>query len=318
MSSSEKRLNSTGVRTVRLEGAHRKVSIEDFGTPLPPGASLQDLFSSLPRILAAKDLLEVARGIAEAARAGRRVLLGMGAHPIKVGLNPIVIDLMERGVLSGVAFNGACMVHDVEIALIGRTSEEVGEGLRDGTFGMASETATFINAALKRGYRLGKGAGEALGEAIWEEGLPHRDLSLFGAGHRLGVPLSVHIAIGTDVIHMHPSTDGAITGEMTHRDFLLFAAQVAELRGGVYINLGSAVILPEVFLKALNLARNLGHDVKDFLTVNMDFSVHYRPLRNVLERPAAEGGRGYSLVGHHEIMFPLLAAAVVEYLTKAK
>ncbi len=317
MSSFEK-LDLSKVRTVSLREGKRKVSVEDFGSPPAEGMSVKEFLGALPKILAAKDLLEVASAIVEAFKGGRKVIIGMGAHPIKVGLSPLLIELMRRGILSALATNGASMIHDVEIAMVGRTSEDVGEGLKNGSFGVTEETATFINEALKKGYPSGKGAGEALGEAIWEEGLPWREKSVFAMGYRLGIPLSVHIALGTDVIHVHPSTDGSVTGEMSHRDFRLFAAQVAELEGGVYINLGSAVVMPEVFLKALNLARNLGYELKEFVTVNMDFIPHYRPLENVLRRPLAQGGRGYMLLGHHEIMFPLLVAAVFEALTTEK
>jgi hypothetical protein len=243
------------------------------------------------------------------------VLLGMGAHPIKVGLNPIIIDLMERGVIRGLAMNGAGIVHDVEIALGGSTSEDVEAVLGTGSFGVTNETAEFINAAVTEGHRAGWGLGEAIGKALQkEEGLPYRVMSICAAALRLSIPLTVHVAIGTDVVHIHPSTDGSIIGELTYRDFKLFAALVASLKGGVYINVGSAVIMPEVFLKALSAARNLGYRVEDFVTLNMDFIQHYRPLQNVVRRPTAKGGKGFALTGHHEIMFPLLAAAVIEGL----
>lgn len=309
-------LDLTRVKTFRISEVTRKVSVEDFCKPLKRDMAFSDFLKALPRILGGKDLLEVAERIAKAKEKGRPVILGMGAHPIKVGLSPLIVELMEMKVLSLVGTNGASMIHDVEIAMVGKTSEDVKEGLARGTFGFCEDTAQFINEALKDGLKKGKGAGEALGEAIWEGGLPFRDMSLFGMAYRLGVPVTVHIAIGTDVIHMHPSTDGAVLGEMSYRDFKTFCKVVADLSGGVYINLGSAVLMPEVFLKALSLARNLGFAVRDYVTVNIDFVAHYRPMENVLQRPLETGGKAaYFLRGQHEILFPLLVGAILENLT---
>jgi hypothetical protein len=238
----------------------------------------------------------------------------MGAHPIKVGLSPIIIDLMERGVLNGVAMNGAGIIHDAEMALAGRTSEDVAESLADGSFGMSHETAHFLNRAIVRGREEDLGLGAAVGRALIRDNAPHIEQSIFAAGVRLGVPVTVHVALGTDIIHLHPSVDPAATGSATHLDFRIFAGLVAALEKGVYLNLGSAVLLPEIFLKAITLVRNLGHQVRDFTAVNMDFNRHYRPAVNVLERPTQGGGKGFELIGHHEIMFPLLAAAVIESL----
>jgi deoxyhypusine synthase len=249
-----------------------------------------------------------------AARDKKMILLAMGAHPIKVGLSPHIIDLMERGIVRGLAMNGACVIHDTEVAMVGHTSEDVAARLGEGQFGMADEPARLINEAIQEGARSDTGLGEAVGARLSKEKLPHHALSLLARAHDLGVPVSVHVAIGTDTIHFHPSADGASLGKASHRDFRLFATLVSKLEGGVFINLGSAVILPEVFLKALSLVRNLGHDVKRFTTLNMDFIRHYRPMTNVVSRPTLEGGEGFSLVGHHEIMFPLLAAAVIERL----
>jgi deoxyhypusine synthase len=265
--------------------------------------------------LAAQDFREIVSRIVAAIRGDKIVLLGMGAHPIKVGLSPIIINLLERGVIRGLAMNGAGIVHDVEIAMAGKTSEEVEEGLSSGSFGVTEETAEFINAALKDGQGEGWGCGKAIGKVLQnEKGLRYREQSICAAAYRMDIPLTVHVAIGTDVIHIHPSTDGSILGEMTYRDFRLFASLVAALEEGVYINVGSAVILPEVFLKALSAARNLGHKVDDFTTLNMDFIQHYRPTQNVVQRPTAKGGKGFALTGHHEIMVPLLAAAIIEGL----
>jgi hypothetical protein len=310
------RIKLEKVKTFKLSSSPRKVSIQMFGSPPKEGISLREFLISLPKILGAKDLLEVARAIVQAKKKGKKVLLGMGAHPIKVGLTPYLIELMKRNVLSLIGTNGASMVHDVEIALVGKTSEDVKEGLKDGSFGFAEESTTFINEALKRGLPKGKGAGEALGEAIWEEKLPYRELSLFGMAYKLGTPITVHIAIGTDVYHMHPSANGSVIGEMSYRDFLTFSSEVTKLSEGIYLNLGSATIMPEVFLKALSLARNLGYKVENYITVNMDFLPQYRALENVLHRPHETGGRAsYFLRGHHEILFPLLVGAIIEGLT---
>ncbi len=312
-------LDLSKVKTKGLLDSKRKVSVSEFGKPPRADMSLGEFLDCLPKTLGAKDLLEVAKRLAQASREGKTIIMGMGAHPIKVGVTPFLIELMAKGVFSLIGTNGASMVHDVEIALAGKTSEDVAEGLKDGSFGFSKDTAVFINEALKEGFQKGKGAGEALGEAIWEEGLPFRELSLFGMGYRLKVPITVHMAIGTDVFHMHPSADGTVLGEMSYRDFKKFASAVATLKGGAYLNVGSAVIMPEVFLKALSLARNLGHDVTDFITVNIDLYLHYRPRENVLQRPTQTGGqKGYFLQGHHELLIPLLTAAILRELTNIK
>jgi hypothetical protein len=306
-------LELKGIKTSSLQKRKSKVAVDSFAVPFRPASSFKEFLHSLPKILAADDFQKVVSRIVEAVRGDKMVLLGMGAHPSKVGLNPIIIDLMERGIIRGVALNGAGIVHDVEIAMVGRTSEEVEQGLGSGAFGVTKETAEFINSALQEGHKEGWGVGKAVGRALQKEGgLQHREMSLCAAAFRLDIPLTVHVAIGTDVVHIHPSTDGAIVGELTYRDFRLFAALVSSLEGGIYINLGSAVIMPEVFLKALSVARNLGHRVEDFFTLNMDFVQHYRPTQNVVCRPTIQGGKGFALTGHHEIMFPLLAAAIIE------
>jgi len=308
-------LELKGIKTSSLQKRKSKVGVDSFASPLRPASSFKEFLHSLPKILAAEDFQKVVSRIVEAVRGDKMVLLGMGAHPIKVGLNPIIINLMERGIIRGLALNGAGIVHDVEIALAGKTSEEVEEGLGTGAFGVTKETAELINNALQAGHKEGWGIGEAVGKALQKKGaFPYQGLSLCAAAFRLEIPLTVHVAIGTDVVHIHPSTDGAIIGELTYLDFRLFAALVSSLEGGIYINLGSAVIMPEVFLKALSAARNLGHRVKDFSTLNMDFIQHYRPTQNVVCRPTIQGGKGFALTGHHEIMFPLLAAAIIEGL----
>jgi hypothetical protein len=284
----------------------------DFGRPWQAGGSLREFVDRLPQILAGTALREVAGVWVQARREGRQVLLGMGAHPLKVGLSPILVDLLRKGLITGVALNGAGIVHDAEIAMAGQTSEDVDEVLGCGRFGMAKETGEFLNRAISWGAAQKIGLGEAVGRRLSESDFPYKDLSLLAAAAELEVPLTVHVAVGTDIIHLHPSVDPEALGATTHLDFRLFAGLVADLAGGLYINLGSAVIMPEVFLKAVTLARNLGHKVEPLTTVNLDFVQHYRPLTNVVRRPTAGVGKGYALTGHHELLFPLLAALVVE------
>lgn len=284
------------------------------GRPHRPGASLTTFLDSLPRVLAADALRALVGEIARARTRRRPILWGMGAHVIKVGLSPVVVDLMERGFVTGIALNGAGVVHDFELAVAGQTSEDVAASLGSGAFGMARETGEEVNRAIAEGDRDGLGLGAAVGRHLAERRPRprHLEASLLAAAWRLGLPATVHVAIGTDIVHMHPACDPAALGRSTHLDFRLFAAQVARLRGGVYLNVGSAVVLPEVFLKAVTLARNLGHRVEGFATANLDFLQSYRPTANVVERPVAAGGRGYRLTGHHELLVPLLAAALVE------
>ncbi len=286
--------------------------MRDEARPHQPGGSFAQFLESMPRLLAASDLSAAVAAAAEAHRRRRPLLWGLGAHVIKVGLAPIVVDLLERGLVSCVLMNGAGCLHDLELAMMGRTSEDVEQSLDDGTFGMADETADRLNGAVRRGAEQGLGMGEAVGREILAGGYRHVDRSILATASRLGVPVTVHTAIGTDVHHMHPSADGAALGSTSYLDFETLAGLVATLQGGVFFNVGSAVILPEVFLKALALARNLGHEVNRFTTVNLDFIRQYRPIANVVERPTRRGGRGLSLIGHHEILVPLLAAALVE------
>jgi len=308
-------IDLTRVVTYSLKQRRSKVAAEVLGVPWRARGKMRDFLSSLPRTLAAADLREIVQSIAAAVRAQRPVVLGMGAHPLKVGLSPLIIDLLERGVLSAVAMNGAGIIHDFELAYHGATSEDVAEALADGSFGMARETGEFLNAAIHAGVaQAGVGIGRAVGERMRVAGLPYVQLSVLAACARLDVPACVHVAVGTDIIHMHPQADGAALGEGSLRDFHRLTAVVAQLEGGVFINLGSAVIIPEVFLKALALARNLGHTVNAFTTVDLDFVRHYRPAMNIVGRPTQQGGRGFHLTGHHEILFPLLCAAVIEEL----
>jgi len=307
-----KRMDFKKIRTYPLSKGTRKVSTAQFARVHAHESPFSAFLESLPHILAGRDLREIVSAVAGAAIEKKTVLFGMGAHVIKVGLNPVIIDLMERGVISAVAMNGAGIIHDLEVALGGSTSEDVDGSLSNGTFGMVEDTADFLNKALAE--KFGNGLGRCVGDAILAAGLPHRSLSLLAAGARLNIPVTVHVAFGTDILHMHPAFDPERTGRATYSDFETFVSVVAALEGGVYINAGSAVILPEVFLKAVTLVRNLGAPLKQFTTVNMDFVRQYRPMTNVVARPTADGGKGYALVGHHEIMVPLLAAGVIEAL----
>ncbi len=310
-----KPLDLSKVRTYPLRSRRSKVATGLVATVPRPGLRLSEFLRGLPDILAARDFRAAAHAIAARHRAGKRVVLGMGAHPIKVGLSPLIIDLIERGIVSAVAMNGAAIIHDFELAFAGETSEDVGANLHDGRFGMAEETGRFLNQAIAAAGPE-EGLGAAVGRAILEARLRNRRLSILAAGARLRVPVTVHVAVGTDIIHMHPTADGAAIGAASLRDFRHLAAVIAGLNRGVFINLGSAVVIPEVFVKALNLARNLGHRVDGLVTIDMDFIRHYRPQVNVVQRPTAGSGRGYQFTGHHELMFPLLCAAVLEYLGK--
>ncbi len=309
-------LDLSGLRTYSVHGRHSKVSIADFASPVRPNMTVRELLAALPTQLAGGDFPELVRRIAEARKRQRPVILGMGAHVIKVGLNPVLIDLMRRGLLTAIALNGAGIIHDCEIAMVGRTSEEVADVLGAGQFGAARETGEVLNAAICDGAARDIGIGQAVGEALLTAGFPHNDLSLLAMAARLGVAVTVHVAMGTDIIHIHPGADGAAIGKAGHHDFRVFARLVSELEGGVYLNVGSAVLLPEVFLKALTLVRNLGHEVKRFTTANFDFIRHYRPATNVVQRPTLEGGRGFHFTGHHELMLPLLAAAILDEIDK--
>ncbi len=313
-----KKLDLKKIKTVPLAGRKSRVEIDLTAKPVQAGSRFSDFLQNLPGLLAARDFKAVVEKITTARRKGRPVVLGMGAHPIKVGLSPLIIDLMRRGIITAVATNGAAIVHDFELAFIGRTSEDVAEELCKGTFGMARETGVYLNRAIRDGVKDGLGLGESVGRAIsrGQKRFPNKDKSIFAQGYAQKIPMTVHVTMGADIIHMHPSADGALTGEATFRDFRLFASVLAGLEEGVYINLGSAVVLPEVFLKALTVARNLGHRTENITTVNMDFIQHYRPRENVLRRPTLRGGASYALTGHHEIMFPLLAAALVESMEK--
>ena len=273
------------------------------------------LLASLPRQLGSQSLLSVIDAVVAARQQGKPVVLALGGHVIKCGLQPVLKSLIEADVITAVALNGAGSIHDFEIALIGATSEDVGAVLHAGTFGMAEETGAEINAALKAGVAQGLGYGESVGRMINERELPYRRESLQALCVERGIPLTVHVAIGTDITHQHPSADGAVLGQASYTDFKILTRVVSELGdGGVYLNIGSAVLLPEVFLKALSIAQNLGHHVDHFTTANFDMQQHYRPLTNVVKRPTSGKSRGYTVTGHHEIMIPLLAAGILDRL----
>jgi hypothetical protein len=300
----------TGVKTYPLKSRQSKARVEDFARPCPAPASVAGLVTSLPDILAAADFKAVVQAIRSAKADDRGIVWGVGAHVIKTGLGPVLIDLMERGYVSAIATNGAAVIHDFEIALAGATSEEVDEALGPGRFGMAEETGRLLNEAIAAGVAAGRGIGQAVASSLNARSPQFARSSMLCAADRLAIPLTVHVAIGTDIIHMHPAASGAALGEGSLRDFRFFVSNVARLERGVYLNCGSAVVLPEVFLKAVALARNRGAALDGLTTVNLDFVRQYRPQTNVVSRPTAGIGRGYSLIGHHEIMIPLLAAAL--------
>lgn len=300
----------SGVHTYPLKSRKSKARAEDFARSVDATATVAAFVDSLPNMLAAADFKVVARAIADARRGDAGIVWGLGAHVIKTGLAPVLIDLMERGFVSAIATNGAAVIHDFEIALVGATSEDVDEALGPGRFGMADETGRLLNAAINDGVARGHGIGQAVTAYLHAKQPQHARASVLAAAGRLQIPVTVHIAVGTDVIHMHPDASGSAIGEGSLRDFRYFVSNVARLERGVYLNCGSAVVLPEVFLKAVALARNRGITLAGLTTVNLDFVRLYRPQTNVVSRPTAGTGRGYSLVGHHEIMIPLLAAAV--------
>ena len=304
-------------RTRKLATLTRIVARDQLATPLDAGASVRDFLDALPDVLAARDMLQLAAAVATAHRRRRPVLLMMGAHPLKVGLGPVISALVRDGIINALATNGAAIIHDFELAFAGRTSEDVGAGLADGSFGMAAETGAFLNNAAKTAAREAIGLGEAVGREILDSHFKFRRASVFAAAHEAGIPATVHVTLGADIIHMHPDADGAAIGAASMTDFHRLAAVAAQLSRGVVLNLGSAVVMPEVFLKALNLARNLGHRVENFTAADMDFIRHYRPRMNVVDRPTEGGGRGFALTGHHELMFPLLATAIREALARS-
>jgi len=302
----------SGVATYPLKSRRSKARAEDFARPYVRGSGLASFLGGLPKVLAAAALTAVVEAICAARSREGGIVWGLGAHVVKTGLSPVIIDLMERGFVSAIATNGAGIIHDFEIALSGATSEDVGQALGAGQFGMAEETGRLLNRAINEGVAAGLGIGQAVGAFLTGHHPQFERVSLAAAAARLGIPLTVHVAVGTDIIHMHPDASGQALGEGSLRDFKYFVSNVARLDGGVFLNCGSAVVLPEVFLKAVSLVRNRGIALTNLTTVNLDFARLYRPETNVVSRPTAGSGRGYSLVGHHEIMIPLLAAALIE------
>lgn len=304
-------LIADSLHTTSLADRKSKVGVAEFAAPPAPESTFLQFWRSLPDILGGRDLRDLASRFVRARRAGRVMHWAMGAHVVKVGLAPVLIDLMQRGYISALAVNGAVLVHDTEVALAGKTSEDVDATLGDGSFGVTRETAEFLNAAAQDAYQAGGGLGEAVGRRILASGGPHVNLSVLAQAVKLGLPVTAHVALGTDVVHLHPGADGAAYGAATLHDFRVFAGVTAELQRGVYMNVGSAVLLPEVFLKALTLARNLGHVVDDFTAANFDFVRHYRPITNVVTRPTGGGGKGFHFTGQHEILIPLLAQGIL-------
>jgi hypothetical protein len=302
-----------GVKTYPLASRPSKVSLDDFARPVAENSSLTDFLASLPNILAVQSLRELATQIRRARELHKPIIWGIGGHVIKTGLAPIIIDLMKRGFVTAIAANGSVLVHDAEIAMVGSTSEDVDATLGAGAFGGAEETGRLLNSAAQEGARDGLGLGEAMGRAVLALAPPHSDYSLLYAAYSAKVPFTAHVTIGGDIAHFHPSADGAALGATSHTDFRLLAELVRRLNGGgVYLNVGSAVTLPEVFLKCVTLVRNLGHELTDITTANLDFIQSYRPLANVVRRPTAAGaGRGYTITGHHELTIPLLAAELI-------
>ncbi|HET9995781.1 MAG TPA: hypothetical protein VFQ18_10250 [Candidatus Acidoferrum sp.] len=308
------------VHTYPLASRKSKVSVRDFAGPIAANTSLTKFLDSLPNILAAQNLRQLLGAIHTARKQRKAILWGIGGHIIKVGLGPLIIDLMKRGFVSGIAMNGAALIHDFEIALVGNTSEDVEAGLGEGRFGMATETGQYVNEISKLAQRIRIGYGEAAGQFLHSGviDVKHADASVLVAAYKYRIPVTVHLAIGTDIPHMHPAADGAALGAATHRDFRLFCALVEQMHpGGVYLNWGSAVLLPEVFLKAISVVRNLAVPLRPITTANFDFIQHYRALENVVKRPTASArsssgpkSHGYAITGHHELLLPLVAAAL--------
>jgi deoxyhypusine synthase len=303
-------LDFAGIRTIPLRSRRNKVRVDDLVGAVSAGMTVAEWMAALPRQLAAADLRAIASDLAAVHRAGGLILVMIGGHVVKVGLGPLLCQMVERGIVGALAMNGAASIHDFELAFCGGTSEDVGENIRTGEFGMAHETGEWMNGALSDDPT--RGMGWLLGRLIEEKRLPHRDISVLAAAYRAVIPATVHVAIGTDIIHQHPSADGGRLGAATFADFRRFCGVVARLEGGAVLNFGSAVVMPEVFLKALTVARNLGHRVERFVAADFDMIRHYRPAENVVRRPTNMGGKGYLFTGPHEILIPLLFAALLE------
>ncbi len=306
-------LELDGVSTYPLASRPSKVSLDDFSKPINADASLRDFLASLPNILAVQSLRELAARMRRARELQKPIIWGIGGHVIKTGLAPVIIDLMKRGFVTAIAANGSVLVHDAEIAMVGSTSEDVDATLGEGAFGGADETGKLLNRAAQEGARDDIGLGEAMGRALVGQTPNHANHSLLCAAYAAKVPFTAHVTIGGDIAHFHPSADGSALGATTHTDFRLLSELVRRMNGGgVYLNVGSAVVLPEVFLKCVTLVRNLGHELDDITTANFDFIQSYRPLTNVVRRPNADGaGKGYAITGHHELTLTLLAAELI-------
>ncbi|NIP72853.1 MAG: hypothetical protein GWO16_07395 [Gammaproteobacteria bacterium] len=307
-------LDLSGVRRFPFAERPTKVDVSQFGRPRLDDDSFRTFFAGLPEILVARDLKHLARRTAEIIRGGRKVVVMMGAHLIKTGLSPLFVELIRRGAISCLVMNGAGAIHDFEVALFGRTSEDVATHLETGRFGYVEETGIWINEGVREGAAQGQGYGEAVARKLAALPVRHPEQSLLLACLEHEVPLTVHVALGTETIHQHPETDGAAIGETSYRDFRILCQQLTGLEGGIVLLYGSAVILPEVFLKALTVVRNLGHPVRDFTAVNFDMIRHYRPQENVVSRPTRTGGEGFTVIGHHELMIPLFWQAVYSEL----
>jgi len=301
------------VRTYPLLSRASKVTVDNFARPITAASSLRDYLRSFPNILAVQSIREIAARMRRAREVGKPIVWGIGGHVIKTGLSPIIIDLMDRGFVNAIAGNGSVLIHDAEIAMAGSTSEDVDATLGEGAFGGAEETGRLLNEAAKQGAGDQIGLGEAMGRALLALKPQHESVSLLCAAYKLKVPFTAHLTIGGDIAHFHPAADGAVFGATSHTDFRLLAEVVRRMNGGgVYLNIGSAVTLPEVFLKCVTLVRNLGHDLSDITTANFDFIQSYRPLTNVVRRPTADGaGKGFAITGHHELTIPLLAAELI-------
>ena len=310
--------DATAVKTYSIKTRNNKVNVDEhFGQPIKAGMSSSDLLDAMPKLLGADSIRAVTEKIVEARQKDRPVVLAMGGHVIKCGLQPLLKSLIDADIITAVAMNGSAAIHDFEVSLVGATSEEVGDVLHSGDFGFSDETGSGMNRALKAGVDREIGFAQSIGEWILSNDHPYKEYSLIATCVQKGLPVTAHVAMGTDIIHQHPEMDGAVTGEMSIRDFRLITSVVADLGdGGVWLNVGSAVIMPEVFLKALSIAQNLGHHVDNFTTANFDMNQHYRPMQNVIKRPTSGSGKGYSIVGHHEINLPLLATAIFDKINK--
>lgn len=306
-----KPLSPQGLKTCSLHARKNKVNIKDFARPLPAEKSFGRWVRSLPEILAGRDFKEFISAMVKARKKKKAILFALGAHVIKVGLNPVIIDLMREGWMTGLALNGAGVIHDFEIAFAGKTSEDVEVQVKNGQFGMARETGEILNEAINSGEKEGLGLGEAVAGMIAASDFPYKDMSLLAVAYKLNIPITVHVALGTDVIHFHPKAKGEALGKASLKDFFLLCALLEKLDGGgIFVNIGSAVVLPEVFIKALSFVRNRGRRLEDFTTAVFDFIHHYRPYQNVAKRPHGKRGKGFYFIGHHELMVPLLAASL--------